>query len=105
MRRTNSNEIQRFNRATDDGSVFVITALGAAVTSTVTAPVANAAPCTAAGLANTVSGVTAAAGPYLDANPDVNDTITGAGSETPEHAQANLRAYFVSHPQQYNDLR
>jgi hemophore-related protein len=25
--------------------------------------------------------------------------------ETPERAQANLRAYFVSHPQQYNDLR
>ena len=66
---------------------------------------AQPAPCTAAGLANTLSGVTGAAGQYLDANPDVNDAITGAGSESPEEAQANLRAYFASHPQQYSDLR
>lgn len=78
-----------------------------AVAGLVAVPPAGAqpAPCTAAGLANTVSGVTAAAGQYLDAHPDVNDAITGAGSETPEQAQANLRAYFAGHPQEYSDLR
>ena len=49
--------------------------------------------------------MSAAAGQYLDAHPDANDAITGVGSESPEQAQANLRACFASHPQQYADLR
>jgi heme-binding protein len=87
--------------------LFASSALGAAAAATIAMPTAPAAPepCTAAGLANTVSGITGDAGRYLDANPDVNNAITGAGSETPEQAQANLRAYFQSHPQQYSDLR
>jgi heme-binding protein len=87
--------------------VLASAGLGAIVSATIAVPTAAAqpAPCTAAGLANTISGVTASAGQYLDANPDANDAITGAGGETPEQAQTNLRAYFVSHPQQYNDLR
>ncbi len=86
---------------------FVSSALGAAAAATIGMPTAPAepTPCTAAGLAHTVSGITGAAGQYLDANPDVNDAITGAGSETPEQAQANLRAYFQGHPRQYSDLR
>lgn len=87
--------------------VFAAGVLGAAVAATIAAPAANAdaGPCTAAGLSNTVSGVTAAAGQYLDSHPDANDAITAAGSQTPQKAEADLRAYFVSHPQQYNDLR
>jgi heme-binding protein len=85
--------------------VIAATALGAA-TAAVTAPMAAAQPnCSAAGLASTVSGVTAAAGQYLDAHPDANDAITAAGSQSPQQAESNLRAYFTSHPQQYNDLR
>lgn len=82
-------------------------ALGATAATTIAVPTATAQPaaCTAAGLANTVSGVTGAAGQYLDSHPDVNDAITGAGSESPEQAQANLRAYFVTHPQEYGELR
>ncbi len=88
-------------------SVFAAGALGAAVTATITAPAASAdtGPCTAAGLSSTVSGVTAEAGQYLDSHPDANEAITGAGSQTPAQAEADLRNYFVSHPQQYNDLR
>lgn len=88
-------------------SAFAASALGAAIAATIAAPVASAdsAPCTAAELSSTVSAVTAAAGQYLDSHPDVNDAITAAGAQTPEQAQANLRSYFVSHPQQYNDLR
>ena len=82
-------------------------AMGATVIATVAVPTAAAEPdpCTAAGLATTISGVTAAAGQYLDTNPDANEAITGAGTETPEQAKANLQAYFISHPQQYSDLR
>jgi hemophore-related protein len=86
--------------------VFASAALGAAASMVIAAPAAaQPAPCTAAGLATTISGVTGAAGQYLNANPDANDAITGAGSETPEQAQTTLRAYFISHPQQYVDLR
>jgi len=87
--------------------MFAASALGAAFAATIAVPTAAAqpAPCTAAGLANTLSGVTAGAGQYLDAHPDANDAITGAGSETPEQAQVSLRAYFASHPQEYSDLR
>jgi|SRR5215211_6440135 len=87
--------------------VFASTALGAAVAATIAAPTATGQPaqCTAAGLANTISGVTGAAGQYLDTNPDANDALTRAGSQTPGDAEASLRAYFGSHPQQFNDLR
>ena len=70
-------------------------------------PTAGAQPgqCTAAGLAHTISGVTGRAGDYLDSNPDANQAITGAGSETPDQAQANLRGYFASHMKEYNDLK
>jgi heme-binding protein len=85
--------------------VFATTALGAAAAATVGIPAANAQPCTAAGLAQTVSSVTAAAGQYLDAHQDVNDALTHAGSLSPGDAQASLQGYFAAHPQEYNDLR
>jgi heme-binding protein len=70
-------------------------------------PAANAqpAPCTAAGLASTVSGVTGAAGQYLNTHQDVNDALTRAGSQSPSDAQSSLRGYFAAHPQEFNDLR
>ena len=80
-------------------------ALAVAAAGTVGAPTANAAPCTAAGLSNTVSGVTAAAGQYLDSHPDVDQALTSAGGLSPQDAQASLRGYFITHPQQLSDLR
>jgi heme-binding protein len=84
--------------------VLAASAVGVAAAG-IAAPAATAAPasCTAAGLANTVSSVTAAAGQYLDAHPDANDAFTEAGSRS--DAEASLRSYFVAHPGQYNDLR
>jgi heme-binding protein len=87
--------------------VFASSALGAAAAATIAAPSANAqpAPCTAAGLSNTVSSVTGAAGQYLDTHPDANDALTRAGSQSTADAEASLRGYFVAHPQEFNDLR
>ena len=87
--------------------VFACTAIGGTLAAAVAVPTVAAAPapCTAAGLASTISGVTGSAAQYLDAHPDVNDAITEAGSQTPEQAQSSLRAYFAGHLQQYNDLR
>jgi hemophore-related protein len=85
--------------------VFATTALGAAGAATIGIPAANAQPCTAAGLATTVSSVTGAAGQYLDSHQDINDVLTRAGSQSPGDAQASLRSYFAAHPQEFNDLR
>ena len=88
-------------------AVCAASALGAAAVANIASPVAVAAPapCTAAGLANTVSSVTAAAGQYLDAHPDANDALTQAGSQPPEDAKASLRAYFMGHSDQYFALQ
>ncbi|MBV9089294.1 MAG: heme-binding protein [Mycobacteriaceae bacterium] len=86
--------------------VFATSALGAAAAATIGVPAASADPaCTAAGLANTVSSVTGAAGQYLNAHQDVNDALTRAGTQSPGDAQASLRSYFAGHPQEFNDLR
>ena len=87
--------------------VFATAALGTAAAATTAVSTANAqpAPCTAASLSNTVSSVTGDAGRYLDSHSDVNDALTRAGSQAPADAQSSLRAYFGSHPQEFNDLR
>lgn len=87
--------------------VFAGSVLGAAMAATVAVPTAAADPaeCTAAGLATTVSGVTGAAGQYLGAHPDANQALTTAGTQTPSDAEASLRTYFGTHPQEFNDLR
>jgi heme-binding protein len=79
-------------------------ALAAAAVIGAPTAIAQPAPCTAAGLASTVSSVTGAAGQYLDAHQDVNDALTRAGSQSPSDAQSSLRAYFVGHPQELIDL-
>jgi heme-binding protein len=82
-------------------------ALATAAAATVAVPSAHAdpAPCTAAGLSTTVSGVTAAAGSYLGSHADVDQALTNAGGQSPQEAQAALQGYFVTHPQELNDLR
>jgi heme-binding protein len=87
--------------------LFAMSTLGAGVAAIIAVPTANSQPgrCSAAGLANTVSGVTGAAGGYLDSHPETNDALTRAGSQTPGEAEATLREYFGTHPQEFNDLR
>lgn len=70
-----------------------------------TLPVANAAPCTASGLATTASGVLGQAGGYLEAHPGANEVLTAAATQPPEDARAAVRAYFTAHPNEYLDLR
>jgi heme-binding protein len=76
-----------------------------AAAATVAAPAANAAPCTAAGLADTVSTVTGAAAAYLNSHPDADQALTAAGTQAPADAQASLKTYFATHPQEFADLR
>jgi hemophore-related protein len=106
-RKSEGNDAMRFNGSRARRVVagaFATSALGAVLAMAV-APVTNAAPaCSAAGFVSTVSSVTAAAGQYLDSHPDANDAFTRAGSQG-QGAEASLRTYFVSHPDQYNDLR
>ena len=85
--------------------VFAGSALAMAAAATIAAPTANATPCTAAGLAGTLSSVTSSAGQYLDAHPDVDQALTAAGGQSPQDAQAALKGYFVTHPQELADLR
>jgi hemophore-related protein len=80
--------------------------LGGLAVATIAAPTATAAPeCSASGLANTVSSVTGSARQYLDSHPSADQAVTAAMSQPRPQAEANLRAYFTSNPQEYYDLR
>jgi heme-binding protein len=83
------------------------TLLGGIVGATIAAPTAMAAPepCSASGLANTVSSVTGSARQYLDNHPGADQVVTAAMSQPRPAAEANLRGYFTAHPQEYYDLR
>ena len=52
-----------------------------------------------------MSSVTGTAGQYLDAHPDVDQALTAAGGDSPQDAQAALKGYFITHPQELADLR
>ena len=87
--------------------VFAGGALAVAATATIAAPSANAdpAPCSAAGLSSTISGVTGAAANYMGSHPDVDQAITNAAGQSTQDAQGALQGYFVAHPQELSDLR
>jgi hemophore-related protein len=70
------------------------------------APLAAAAPdCSPSGVNATVSSVTGSAEQYLAAHPDANQVVTAAYGQPRPDAASNLRNYFTSHPNEYNDLR
>lgn len=99
----------RMSKAAVRGSVIGVLAtcaLGGVVAATVAVPSAAAAsaPCTASGFATTASAVLGAAGEYLDTHPDANQALTDAGTQGPR-AEASVRNYFTSHPQQFLDLK
>jgi heme-binding protein len=79
-------------------------ALGTVVIGTVAIPAANAAPCTASGLATTASGVLGAAGPFLDAHPGADDVLTAAATQSTDEARTNVRSYFTAHPGEFLEL-
>lgn len=81
--------------------------LGGVAAATIAIPTATAtpAPCTASGLAGTLSSVSGAAAAYLDSHPGTNDALSAAGSQPAPQAESAVRGYFQAHPQEYFDLR
>ncbi|MDT5002012.1 MAG: heme-binding protein [Mycobacterium sp.] len=79
------------------------TAAAPAVTAT---PVATAAgDCNAAGLATTISSVTASLSTYFAAHPDVNEALIDATRQPAYAAVGQFDGYFKDHPEQADDLR
>lgn len=85
--------------------VLATVAVGAAVAGAVPTPIANAAPCSAGGLATSASGVLGEAGGYLDAHPGANDVLTAAADQPADQARSNVRGYFTAHPGEFLDLQ
>jgi heme-binding protein len=83
----------------------VVAACSLVVAAGIAMPTAEAAPCSASGLATTASGVLGAAGGYLANHPGANDVLTAAATQSPEDAKSAVRAYFVAHPNEYLDLQ
>ena len=72
------------------------------------APVASAAPdCSPAAVENTKTLFNAArsAGDYMNANPEGNKALMTAALQPRPQAEATLRAYANSNPQQYADFK
>ena len=61
--------------------------------------------CNAAGLARTISSVTASLTTYFEAHPDVNQALIDATRQPAFVAVGQFDAYFNDHPAQADDLR
>jgi hemophore-related protein len=68
-------------------------------------PVAAAGDCNAAGLATTISSVTASLSTYFAAHPDVNEALIDATRQPAYAAVGQFDGYFKDHPAQADDLR
>jgi hemophore-related protein len=87
------------------GGVFAGSVLAGIAAVTVTAPVANAAPCSASGATATISSVSGAASQFLSAHPGADQALTNAASQSPDDARASVRAYFTANPGEYLELK
>jgi hemophore-related protein len=88
-----------------DDTTAPTTAAAAAPAVTAT-PVATAAgDCNAAGLATTISSVTASLSTYFAAHPDVNEALIDATRQPAYAAVGQFDGYFKDHPEQADDLR
>lgn len=67
--------------------------------------VAAAGDCNAAGLATTISSVTASLSTYFAAHPDVNEALIDATRQPAYAAVGQFDGYFKDHPEQADDLR
>jgi hemophore-related protein len=61
--------------------------------------------CNAAGLATTISSVTASLSTYFAAHPDVNEALIDATRQPAFVAVGQFDGYFKDHPEQADDLR
>ena len=69
------------------------------------AAAAAADDCNAAGLAQTISSVTADLSEYFAAHPDVNQALIDAARQPAFIAVGQFDGYFNDHPEQADDLR
>jgi hemophore-related protein len=69
------------------------------------APLAAADDCTAAGLAKTISSVTAAQQTYFAAHPDLNQQLIEFTRQSAFSAMGSFDDYFKDHPEEADDLR
>ena len=70
------------------------------------APVASAAPdCSPAAVENTTDAICQQAQDYMNANPEGNKALMTAALQPRPQAEATLRAYANSNPQQYADFK
>jgi hemophore-related protein len=81
--------------------------LGGVASAAIVMPVANAAPeeCTASGIANTVSAVSASTSSYLASHPATNQELTNIAKLPSAQAQVSYRTYFDNNPQVDTDLK
>ncbi|MBS1692770.1 MAG: heme-binding protein [Actinobacteria bacterium] len=87
--------------------VFAGCLFGGLATAVIAAPAASAAPdpCSADGLANTISSVSSSARDYLATHPGANQVLTAAVSQPYPQAESNVRSYFTANPAEYYELR
>jgi hemophore-related protein len=74
-------------------------------TTPVAPPAAAADDCTAAGLAKTISSVTAAQQTYFAAHPDLNQQLIEFTRQSAFSAMGSFNDYFKDHPEEAGDLR
>jgi heme-binding protein len=70
-----------------------------------TPSVAAAPDCSPEGVRGTVSTATGSARQYLDSHPGAHQAVAATYNQPRQQAAADLRNYFTTHPQEYNDLR
>jgi hemophore-related protein len=68
-------------------------------------PLTAADDCTAAGLAKTISSVTAAQQTYFAAHPDLDQQLIEFTRRSAFSSMGSFNDYFESHPEQADDLR
>ena len=72
----------------------------------IAAPTASAAPdCSAQAVSTTTDSVTAAAQQYLNNHPDANSVVLTAALQPRDQAEATVRGYASSHPQQTAEFK
>ena len=77
---------------------------GATLIGTAATAAAEPPGCTAADLANVMSGVNAGMATYLFTHPDVNNFFTGLKGKTREEMQTEIQAYADANPQVRDEI-
>lgn len=80
--------------------------IGGIALASLVAPAASAAPdCSPAAVESTTDAISQQAQDYMNANPEGNKALMTAALQPRPQAEATLRAYANSNPQQYADFK